>query len=73
MSRPATAEIRCREASGNRAQPVGTNRHRALVRLYERRAAVDQLISALERYQRDLGHRPEVARCEELSAIGMWL
>lgn len=34
-------------------QPPAGNRHRALARLYERKTAVDNLIDALERYQRE--------------------
>jgi hypothetical protein len=43
---------------------VGTKlrvRHRALARLYERRAAVDNLIGALERYQREQAQLRETA------------
>ena len=35
------------------AQPPDDIRQRALVRLYERRTAVDNLIRALERYEHD--------------------
>ena len=50
MSLGANAPSRSRES---RRISVSSNtfRHRALVRLYERRAAVDNLIDALERYQ----------------------
>jgi hypothetical protein len=38
-------------------------RYRALMRLYERRDTVDELISALERYQRER----QTARCIDIS------
>ena len=34
-------------------QPSGDSRRRALARLYERKIAVDNLISALQRYQQE--------------------
>jgi hypothetical protein len=64
-------DIRERNTHGNGALPAGSHRHRALARLYERRAAVDQLIDALERYQRDQRRRPEQAKFEEFNAIAM--
>src|SRR5450759_2317816 len=36
-------------------RPPDDVRHRALTRLYEHKSAVDNLISALERYQREQG------------------
>jgi len=45
-------------------------RHRALVRLYERRMAVDGLISALERYEREQSPRP--AKWPEPNAAEKW-
>ncbi len=71
MNLTGTAQIRTRDPHGNRTQPASANRHRALARLYERRAAVDQLIDALERYQQYPGQRPEQSRFEELSVVGM--
>ncbi len=44
---PVISQVRCRFTSSD------VIRRRALARLYERRVAVDQLISSLERYQRD--------------------
>jgi hypothetical protein len=44
-------------------------RHRALARLYERKAAVDDLIGALERYQRD--QRASTAMYAATTAEGM--
>jgi hypothetical protein len=44
-------------------------RRRALARLYERRAAVDNLIGALERYQRD--QRASTAMYAATTAEGM--
>ena len=41
-------------------------RERTLERLYERRAAVDDLIRSLEEYQR--ANEPRKAECAELSA-----
>ena len=41
-------------------------RHRALVRLYQRRTAVDSLIQALERYERE--QKPRPAKWPEPSA-----
>jgi len=71
MNLTATVEIQERDAHGNRTQPVESNRHRALARLYERRAAVDHLINALERYQQELGRRTEQSQFEEISVVGM--
>jgi len=73
MNPSAAAQIQAREPQGRRTPSPAGSRHHALVRLYERRAAVDQLISALERYQRDMGQRPEPVRVEGLSAAGMSL
>ena len=69
MTPSATAQTRSRDTHGNRIQPDGMSRHRALVRLYQRRAAVDQLIQALERYQQDPGQRSE-RQVEGLSVAG---
>jgi hypothetical protein len=52
-------------------QPTNDFRQRALVRLYERRIAVDNLIRALERYQKEPSRLP--ARRAPLSAGEMWL
>jgi hypothetical protein len=53
-------------AERNRLLSVDALRRRALERLYERRAAVEDLIQSLEDYQRsNLGHK---ARCLEFSA-----
>jgi len=71
MNLTMVARDQNREAGGNRSLPGNSNRHRALARLYERRAAVDQLINALERYEEGRGRRPEQARFAEFSAIGM--
>ena len=56
MSLTVVAADRNRDARGRRTVPGASNRHRALARLYERRAAVDQLIDALERYEEGRGH-----------------
>ena len=70
MNLTAVAQTGDRGPRGNRIPQHGANKHRALSRLYERRAAVDQLIDALERYQRDLGRRPEQSRFEGFSVTG---
>jgi len=64
MNLIATSPNRSRDPHGNRIQPASANRHRALARLYERRAAVDQLIHALERYQRHPVKKPEQTQFE---------
>jgi hypothetical protein len=71
MSLAGTAQTRSRNPYGNRIPPESTNRHRALARLYERRAAVDQLIDALERYQRHRDKRQEETRSEAVNVVGM--
>ena len=48
------------------APPPSDIRHRALVRLYERRIAVDSLIRALERYQEEPSQPP--AKSADLTA-----
>jgi|tagenome__1003787_1003787.scaffolds.fasta_scaffold16066532_1 hypothetical protein len=53
MNLSSAARSRSHEEQGGRTQSAGIPRRGALLGLYQRRAAVDQLISALERYQRD--------------------
>ena len=55
-------------SSAERSRLLSTDhiRQRALERLYERRAAVDDLIRSLEEYQRVKGRRR--AQCIEFSA-----
>jgi hypothetical protein len=50
-------------------QPPEDFRRRALVRLYERRCAVDHLIRALERYQQE--EKQPLAESAELTAEAM--
>ena len=56
------------DCSRHAERPPDDVRHRALARLYERRSAVDNLISALERYQQEQG--AQTAKCVTLSAGG---
>ena len=70
MNLTAVAQTRDRNPRGDRTPQAGAIKHRALARLYERRAAVDQLIDALERYQQDPGRRPEQAQFEGFSGAG---
>ena len=51
MSLAANSVFRARDPRRPIPLCSGNFRHRALARLYERRAAVDSLIDALERYQ----------------------
>jgi hypothetical protein len=51
----------------NRLLAVDSIRHRALERLYERREAVENLICALEAYQRS--RQAHLAQCVSLAAI----
>jgi hypothetical protein len=46
-------KLRHREHRLRLAQPADSVRRRALARLYERRSAVENLISSLERYQQE--------------------
>jgi hypothetical protein len=46
-------KLRHREHRVRMAQPADSVRRRALARLYERMSAVENLISSLERYQRE--------------------
>ena len=46
-------KLRHREHRVRMAQPTDSVRRRALARLYERRSAVENLISSLERYQQE--------------------
>ena len=66
MNSAAAAAVRDRDQYGNRMMTNGSTRHRALERLYERRAAVDQLIEALERYQQGRGQK----QIEALTVVG---
>jgi hypothetical protein len=70
---PSTAStaIRVPDQSRSIARSTDDLRRRALVRLYERRFAVDNLIRALERYQEDESRLP--AKQAPLSAGGTWL
>ena len=54
----------------NRASVSDSIRRRALERLYERRATVDELIDALERYQEE--RRQRVAPCISIAAARKW-
>ena len=54
-------------AERNRIRASDTVRQRALERLYERRATVDELIDVLERYQQ--GREQSLAPCIEISAV----
>lgn len=60
---PSSSEERSRLLSANFI------RHRALERLYERRAAVENLIRSLEDYQH-CSEAPQRAACIELTASG---
>lgn len=55
MTLTANTQPRLCDRRLHAAQPDGTARHRALIRLYERRSSVDHLIQALERYQLEQG------------------
>jgi hypothetical protein len=70
MSLTAFAQIQTRRQPGREQPPANPTKQRSLQRLYERRAAVDQLIGALERYQREHRQMPETLRVEGLSVIG---
>ena len=59
------------EQSRSIMQSTDDRRRRALVRLYERRFAVDNLIRALERYQQE--ESGQSGEATPLSAGGMWL
>jgi hypothetical protein len=49
----SATNLRHREHRLRLAQPADSVRRRALARLYERRSAVENLISSLERYQQE--------------------
>jgi hypothetical protein len=49
----SATKLRHREHRLRLAQPADSVRRRALARLYERRSAVENLISSLERYQQE--------------------
>jgi len=51
----------------HRIEPLDVFRRRALERLYQRKAAVDELIDCLENYQRCRERRPN--SCIEISAV----
>jgi hypothetical protein len=53
MGITATTKAGVRKRHLRLAPPPNDIRHRALARLYERRAAVNTLIGALERYQQE--------------------
>jgi hypothetical protein len=53
MNLRAVTKLGIRDHRVRVAHPSDDVRHRALARLYERRAAVDHLIHALERYQQE--------------------
>jgi hypothetical protein len=55
----------------SRLLSVDAIRQRALERLYERKAAVDQLIETLEDYQRSQNGRP--AECPNISVVQRYL
>ncbi len=55
MNLIANNQTRSRDQRWRSAEASGSAKHRALVRLYERRSAVDNLIHALERYQQEQG------------------
>jgi hypothetical protein len=52
MALLTATQLRPRDYRRSPLPPAG-NRHLALARLYERKSAVDNLIGALERYQRE--------------------
>jgi hypothetical protein len=54
----------------NRSAVSAEIRQRALARLYERRATVDELIESLERYQEE--RRQRVAPCISIAAARKW-
>ena len=68
MSLCNAATLRVPEQNRQIVRPTDDLRRRALVRLYERRFAVDNLIRALERYQQDQSGLP--AKRASLSAVG---
>jgi hypothetical protein len=53
MPSPAANNLRVHDDTGRIVRPTDEVRHRALARLYERISAVDNLISALERYEHE--------------------
>lgn len=69
MISSATAKLRDYVDQSHRAQAPDDVRWRALARLYARRSAVDNLISALERYQQEQSRLR--AKCAAISAAEM--
>ncbi len=55
MEFSTATKLRVPESRRNTGHAADSIKHRALARLYERRSAVDNLISALERYQHEQG------------------
>jgi hypothetical protein len=62
MASLAATNLRVYDDNWRIVRPPDDVRHRALARLYERKSAVDNLISALERYQREQGEAGSAAR-----------
>jgi hypothetical protein len=69
MTALATAQRRDQNDQLHQVQAPDDVRWRALARLYERRSAVDNLIGALERYQRE--QSPLTVKCAAVSAVEM--
>ena len=70
MSPSNASSLRVLEQNRSNMGSTDDLRRRALVRLYERRFAVDNLIRALERYQQE--ESGQEAERAPLSAGGMW-
>ena len=69
MAISAATKLPDREHRRRIVRPSDDVRYRALARLYERRSAVDNLISALEHYQQE--QRGLTAQCPAASAEEM--
>ena len=69
MTASTAAKRRDQDNLLHTVQPPDDVRWRELARLYERRSAVDNLIRALERYQREQSRLR--AKCAALSAAEM--
>jgi hypothetical protein len=69
MAFSAATKLPDREHRRRIVRPSDDVRYRALARLYERRSAVDNLISALEHYQQE--QRGLTAQCPAASAEEM--
>ena len=69
MAFSADTKLRVHDSNWRIVRPSDDVRYRALARLYERRSAVDNLISALEHYQQE--QRGLTAQCPAASAEEM--